>query len=57
MVLNYLVVKQRIGLARAIYSDSNILIMDESTNALDYESEKLYLHLKNLNYLKLFLSP
>ncbi len=32
--------KQRIGLARAIYSDSNILIMDESTNALDYESEK-----------------
>ena len=32
--------KQRIGLARAFYRDSNLLILDESTSALDVHTEK-----------------
>jgi len=32
--------KQRIALARAVYSDKEILILDEPTSALDKESEK-----------------
>ncbi len=31
---------QRIGIARELYRDTEILIFDESTNALDYENEK-----------------
>ncbi|GAB4141593.1 MAG: ABC transporter ATP-binding protein [Patescibacteria group bacterium] len=33
--------RQRISIARAILKDSKILILDEATNALDSESEKL----------------
>ena len=32
--------KQRIGIARAIYNNLEILILDESTNALDRNTEK-----------------
>ena len=32
--------KQRIGIARAIYNEQNLLILDEPTSQLDYESEK-----------------
>jgi ATP-binding cassette, subfamily B, bacterial PglK len=33
--------KQRINIARALYNESKVLIMDESTNSLDAENEKL----------------
>tara|TARA_B100001287_G_scaffold237831_1_gene210978 strand:+ start:552 stop:2321 length:1770 start_codon:yes stop_codon:yes gene_type:complete len=32
--------KQRIGIARALYNDCEILILDESTNSLDQKTEK-----------------
>ncbi len=32
--------RQRIGIARAIYKDSDIIILDESTSNLDYTTEK-----------------
>ena len=34
--------KQRISLARALYRNPEILILDESTNALDEKNEKLF---------------
>jgi len=33
--------KQRIAIARALYRDTNLIILDEPTNALDLETEKL----------------
>ena len=42
---------QRIGIARAIYKKPAILILDESTNALDVDVEKqVILNLKNFFY-------
>ena len=32
--------KQKIGIARALYKDASLIIFDESTNALDENSEK-----------------
>ena len=31
--------KQRIGIARALYQNNNLLMLDESTNSLDNSSE------------------
>ena len=40
--------KQRLGIARALYKNSQILIFDESTNALDFETEsKIFKYLLN----------
>ena len=33
--------RQRLGIARALYRDSQVIILDEPTNALDVETEKL----------------
>ena len=33
--------KQRIGIARALYKKSEIIILDEATNALDLQTENL----------------
>ena len=43
--------KQRIAIARSIYSDRDILIFDEATNALDEDNEKIIL--KNIKNLRL----
>jgi len=37
---------QRIGIARALYKNTNILILDEATSALDFDTENRIL--KNL---------
>ena len=42
--------KQRIGIARALYNNCEILVLDESTNSLDQKTEKEILNsLKTLN--------
>mgnify|MGYP001163842878 CR=1 FL=1 len=41
---------QRIGVARALYRRPEVLLLDESTNGLDYETEKYFL--EDLNKLK-----
>ena len=38
--------KQRIGIARALYLEKELLVLDESTNALDDNIEKIFNNLK-----------
>lgn len=42
--------RQRIGIARAFYKNYNVIILDEATNALDYETEKRII--KSINDIK-----
>ena len=48
--LKFLVVKQRIGIARALFNNPDVLILDESTNALDAITEEKIIN--NLNSIK-----
>ena len=48
--------RQKIAIARALYKNSDIIILDEATNALDKKSEtELFSNIKNMNLNKVFL--
>ena len=48
--------KQRLGIARALYKNTQILIFDESTNALDFETEnKIFEYLLNNKHNKIII--
>ena len=49
--------KQRIGLARALYQNPDLLILDEATNALDATTQdKIYKNIKSLGITSIVIS-
>ena len=49
--------KQRLGIARALYRNSNLIVLDEPTNALDEETEqKILSSIKNLKLTVIMVS-
>ena len=51
--------KQRIGIARALYRKSSILVLDESTSSLDWQTEKQFvdeIFSSNINKTIIFIS-
>lgn len=42
--------KQRIGLCRALYLNNDLVILDESTNALDKKSENFFFASLKINF-------
>ena len=49
--------KQRIGLARALYQNPDLLILDEATNALDnITQDKIYKNIKSLGITTIVIS-
>ena len=47
--------KQRLAIARALYNKPNILILDEATNSIDLNNEKIIFEniLKTFSYLSI----
>ena len=41
---------QRIGIARALYHDSDFLVLDEVTSALDMDTEKEFMKVVKKNF-------
>ena len=47
---------KKIAIARALYKNSDIIILDEATNALDKKSEtELFSNIKSMNLNKVFI--
>ena len=44
--------RQRLSIARALFRKKPLLILDEATSSIDFETEKIFNRLKALPYLR-----